>query len=180
MPLACSLTTARNMEAPAELLPCCTAALLGCWHTVRLVECCARMPKSRSSCREAHVSPAPPRTLSLQRFGSIDPGMVFETAATASGVAVAAAFASAVPMWYCLACPAVLGLALPLAINLGLGEMVNVICDHFNFGPEQCMDLGVAALAVGFVLALASALPIFKVCKMYECEHRPPAAAASP
>lgn len=115
-----------------------------------------------------------------KHLGPMDPHVMFDMAATASGVAVAAAFASAVPMWFCLACPAVLGLAMPLAINLGLGELVNVICDHFQFGPEQCMDLGVAALAVGFVLALASALPIFKVCKMYECEHRPPTAATSP
>jgi hypothetical protein len=41
--------------------------------------------------------------------------------AAASGAAAAAGFAAAVPLWFCLACPAVMGLLLPLAINLGLG-----------------------------------------------------------
>jgi hypothetical protein len=61
------------------------------------------------------------------------------------------------------------------------GEIVNVICDHFSFTSEQCLDLGVAALAAGFLLAMACALPIFKVCKMGECGKRPsPPAATSP
>lgn len=115
-----------------------------------------------------------------KHLGPVDPFVVFEMASTASGVAVAAAFASAVPMWFCLACPAVLGLALPLAINMGLGELVNLACDHFRLSPEQCLDLGVGALAVGFVLAMASALPIFKVCKMYQCSHKEAPAAGKP
>ena len=32
------------------------------------------------------------------------------------------------------------------------------------------------ALMVGFVLTMASAIPIFKVCKMYQCEHNSPPA----
>lgn len=44
-------------------------------------------------------------------------------AAAAAGAAVAALGAATVPLWFCIACPMVLGLAVPLVINFGLGEV---------------------------------------------------------
>lgn len=48
------------------------------------------------------------------------------------------------------------------------------ICSHMHLPDEQCFDLMLGILAVAMVLSLASALPIFKVCRMYQCEHRRP------
>lgn len=68
------------------------------------------------------------------------------TAATlvaACGVTgVAAAFATAVPFWYCVMCPVVLGLVAPLVVNYGLGEVTNIICQHYNLDTQECFDLG--------------------------------------
>jgi hypothetical protein len=41
----------------------------------------------------------------------------------ALAAAVAAAFAAAPPLWFCIVCPAVLGLVAPLLINVGLNQL---------------------------------------------------------
>lgn len=41
----------------------------------------------------------------------------------ALSVAVAGAFAAAPPLWFCIVCPAVLGLLAPLAINIALNQV---------------------------------------------------------
>jgi hypothetical protein len=41
----------------------------------------------------------------------------------ALAAAVAAAFAAAPPLWFCIVCPAVLGLVAPLLINIGLNQL---------------------------------------------------------
>ncbi len=43
--------------------------------------------------------------------------------APAASFAVAAAFAAAPPLWFCIVCPAVLGLAAPLIINVALNQV---------------------------------------------------------
>ncbi len=41
----------------------------------------------------------------------------------ALALAVSAAFAAAPPLWFCVVCPAVLGLLAPLLINIGLNQV---------------------------------------------------------
>ncbi len=43
---------------------------------------------------------------------------------------------------------------------------------HFSLPDDQCFDLLVGALGLGFVLALASAIPIFFVCRLKDCANR--------
>jgi hypothetical protein len=43
-----------------------------------------------------------------------------------------------VPLWFCVACPAVLGLLAPLVINAGLGAAA---CRHWQLPAEECNDL---------------------------------------
>lgn len=86
--------------------------------------------------------------------------------------AVPLAFAAAPPLWFCVLCPSVLGLAAPLAINLALNQLAGVLCDRMKLPDDQCFDILIGALAVGFVLSLASAVPIFIVCQMKACANR--------
>uniref|UniRef100_A0A7S0S0Y9 Uncharacterized protein n=1 Tax=Chlamydomonas leiostraca TaxID=1034604 RepID=A0A7S0S0Y9_9CHLO len=102
----------------------------------------------------------------------------------ALALAVAGAFAAAPPLWFCIVCPAVLGLLAPLAINMALNQLAGHLCTSLALPDDQCFDLLVGALGLGFVLSLASAVPIFYACKLMECARRgdtpPPAAAAAP
>lgn len=98
------------------------------------------------------------------------------TAAAAAAVAIAVL--PSVPLWFCIACPVVLGLLAPIIINFGLGEVMGAVCSHYQLPDEECFDLMLGVLAVGYLLSLASAWPIFKVCRLYECSHRPMAPTA--
>lgn len=60
---------------------------------------------------------------------------------------------------------AVLGLVAPLIINFGLGEIASIICGRLQLTDEQCFDLMMGAIGLGFVLSLATAIPIFFVCR---------------
>lgn len=102
--------------------------------------------------------------------GSLTP--LLSMLASAGGVSIALAFAAAPPLWFCLACPIVLGLAAPLVINFGLGGLAGEVCQALKLADDQCFDLWLGALGLGFVLSLASAVPIFIVCRLYDCEHR--------
>lgn len=99
----------------------------------------------------------------------------------AAALALPAAFAAAPPMWFCIACPTVLGLLAPLVINLGLGQLAGVACARLELTDDACFDLMLGSLGLGFVLSLASAVPIFMVCRMYECSHHdaPPSSLAT-
>ncbi len=46
-----------------------------------------------------------------------------------------------VPLWFCVACPAVLGLLAPLVINAGLGALADTACRHWQLPAEECNDL---------------------------------------
>jgi hypothetical protein len=46
-----------------------------------------------------------------------------------------------VPIWFCVACPAVLGLLAPLVINAGLGALADTACRHWQLPAEECNDL---------------------------------------
>eukprot|EP00775_Hariotina_reticulata_P010293 gene10295-10452_t len=86
-------------------------------------------------------------------------------------IGVAVAFAGVVPKWFCFVCPIVLGLLAPLVINAGVGEAADLACKAMQLPDNECVDLWLSALALGMVLSLLSAIPIFKVCRLYECAH---------
>jgi len=90
----------------------------------------------------------------------------------ALAAAVAAAFVGAPPLWFCILCPTVLGLAAPLIVNLALNQVAGYLCTHLSLPDDQCFDLLLGALGLGFVLSLASAIPIFTVCRLFQCSHR--------
>lgn len=117
----------------------------------------------------------------MQQFATSDiegallaPSLVnlLATLASAAGVAITVVFSAAPPLWFCLTCPVVLGLAAPLLINFGLGALAGELCNVLHLSDDQCFDFWLGALGLGFVLSLASAVPIFMVCRLYECEHR--------
>ena len=45
------------------------------------------------------------------------------------------------PVWFCVACPAVLGLLAPLLINAAAGAVANAACEHYHLQPYDCADL---------------------------------------
>jgi hypothetical protein len=61
--------------------------------------------------------------------------------ASAGAGALAAALAAAVPVWFCVACPIVLGLLAPFVFNLGLGAVAEAVCEHYKLPSEECNDL---------------------------------------
>ncbi|WIA29033.1 hypothetical protein OEZ86_011547 [Tetradesmus obliquus] len=109
------------------------------------------------------------------------PSLPHLTALLAKSAAAGAALAfsvSVVPKWFCFVCPIVLGLLAPLLINAGVGEAADAACKAMQLPDDECVDLWFTALALGMVLSLLSAIPIFKVCRMYECAHHNATAAA--
>lgn len=93
------------------------------------------------------------------------------SAGAAIPLAFAALLAAGPPLWFCILCPSVLGLAAPIAINLALNQLAGLLCSRMQLDDAGCFDILVGALAVGFVLSLASAVPIFVVCQMAACAH---------
>ncbi|KAF6266791.1 hypothetical protein COO60DRAFT_1697256 [Scenedesmus sp. NREL 46B-D3] len=85
---------------------------------------------------------------------------------------------SVVPKWFCFVCPVMLGLLAPLLINAGVGEAADMACKTMQLPDDECVDLWFTALGLGMVLSLLSAIPIFKVCRLYECAHPNATAAA--
>lgn len=59
--------------------------------------------------------------------------------APAAAAAIAAAFSP--PLWFCILCPTVLGLAAPLLINLALNEAATLICQRLHMDDDECLDL---------------------------------------
>jgi hypothetical protein len=54
------------------------------------------------------------------------------------------------------------------------GEAAQAACAALSLDTEACLDLFVGVLAVGLVLSLLAAVPIFKACRLSECAARPP------
>ncbi|KAF5830464.1 hypothetical protein DUNSADRAFT_14545 [Dunaliella salina] len=52
------------------------------------------------------------------------------------------------------------------------GPVAGYLCVHLSLPDDQCFDLLLGALGLGFVLSLASAIPIFTVCQLFQCSHR--------
>ncbi|MEW5308779.1 MAG: hypothetical protein WDW38_000711 [Sanguina aurantia] len=98
--------------------------------------------------------------------------------APAATIAIAGAFAGGPPLWFCILCPTLLGLLAPLAINFGLGgaaggdassQIPSQVCQRLALDDDACFDLFLGALGLGMVLSLASAVPIFFVCRLQQC-----------
>ena len=51
-----------------------------------------------------------------------------------------------VPIWFCVACPVVLGLMAPFLFNLGSGAVAQALCDRFALPPDECNDVWCAPL----------------------------------
>jgi hypothetical protein len=98
-------------------------------------------------------------------------------AAALVGAAAAALAAPAPPLWFCLLCPAVLGLLAPFVLNWGLTSAAEELCAALALPAGDCADLWWAAFALALVLSLGAALPIVYACHLPECAHRRPAAA---
>lgn len=46
-----------------------------------------------------------------------------------------------VPVWFCIACPVVLGLLAPFVFNLGSGAVAQAICDYYSLAQDECNDV---------------------------------------
>ena len=58
------------------------------------------------------------------------------------GVRVCSNFTAAqVPIWFCVACPVVLGLMAPFLFNLGSGAVAQALCDRLALPPDECNDV---------------------------------------
>ncbi|CAL8465544.1 g5080 [Coccomyxa elongata] len=106
-----------------------------------------------------------------------DLGGVAEVAKVVARIAAAAlttTMAAQVPVWFCVACPLVLGLLAPFVFNLGLTAVAQAVCEHYSLPDDQCNELWYGAFALAMVLSLASAIPIVFVCRLPECARGSP------
>lgn len=89
--------------------------------------------------------------------------------AALAAIMVAGASAGALPLWFCIACPTILGLLAPFALNFGLTAAAEQVCQHFQLPNDQCTDLWWGAFALALIMSLGSAIPIVYVCRLPEC-----------
>lgn len=112
----------------------------------------------------------------ISRFPSLkatsDLAQVANVVLSAATSAVTFAIAYQVPLWFCIACPVVLGMLAPFVINGGLALLASAVCSHWRLPTEECTDLWYGVFAAGMVLSLASAIPIVFLCKLPQCAHR--------
>lgn len=66
---------------------------------------------------------------------------VLEAVLAAAVAALALGVAGQVPVWFCVACPAVLGLLAPLLFNFAFGELADAACVRFNLPQDACNEL---------------------------------------
>ncbi|GIL69113.1 hypothetical protein Vretimale_17314 [Volvox reticuliferus] len=104
--------------------------------------------------------------------GGSGTALAMRVLAAALAMALPAAFAAAPPLWFCILCPSVLGLLAPLLINLALNQVAGLLCSQLHLTDDVCFDVLLGALGAGFVLSLASAVPIFFLCRLPECAGR--------
>ncbi len=86
--------------------------------------------------RDASLSPA-----SLQASLEALSNLFAAAAPAALGALMAGAGAGALPLWFCIACPTVLGLLAPFVFNFGLTAAAEQVCQHLALPDEQCADL---------------------------------------
>ncbi len=61
--------------------------------------------------------------------------------AAAAGSAVSLAFLARIPLWFCLACPVVLGMLAPFLFNYGLTATAEAVCAQLQLPAQDCADL---------------------------------------
>lgn len=114
--------------------------------------------------------------LQMSRFtflrGPTDLKQVAQMVVSAAVSAIGVAIAYQVPLWFCIACPVVLGMLAPFVVNGGLALLASAACSHWQLPAEECNDLWYGVFAAGMVLSLASAIPIVFICKLPQCAHR--------
>ena len=86
---------------------------------------------------------------------------------------------SQIPLWWCITCVIVLGMAAPFIFNFGLTTAALELCNHFKLPDDTCTDLWWVAFAAAMVLSLASAVPIIYLCRLPECGRRGAAGLAA-
>lgn len=64
-----------------------------------------------------------------------------------------------VPVWFCMACPLVLGLLAPFVWNLGLTAAAEAVCQHYRLPDDQCNELWCAVSSAAIAHTLTSAHP---------------------
>lgn len=107
----------------------------------------------------------------LQSNASTPDGVVTKLVAEVLPGSIAVA-SLAMPVWFCIACPIVLGLLAPFAFNFGFGSAAGLICQHYSLPAQECNDLWYGAFAIAMVLSLASAIPIVYICQLPRCGKR--------
>jgi hypothetical protein len=75
-------------------------------------------------------------------------------------------------LWWCFACPIVLGLLAPFVINSGLTAAAEQLCAALQLPAAECSDLWWSAFALAMVLSLGSAVLIVYVCRLPDCIKR--------
>ncbi|PSC70938.1 hypothetical protein C2E20_5704 [Micractinium conductrix] len=99
--------------------------------------------------------------------------------ASAGAAAVALMVAGPIPLWWCIACPLVLGMLAPFVLNYGLTAAAEELCAQLQLPDQACTDLWWGAFALALMLSLGAAVPIVYVCRLPECgRHLGMAAAA--
>lgn len=53
-----------------------------------------------------------------------------------------------------------------------LPQIAGALCSQLHLTDDQCFDVLLGALGAGFALSLASAVPIFFVCRLPQCAGR--------
>lgn len=67
-------------------------------------------------------------------------------AKTAAAALTSVMLASAPPIWFCIACPLILGMAAPWVFNLGLTAAAEALCKALVLSEDECMDLWCAPM----------------------------------
>lgn len=89
--------------------------------------------------------------------------------AQASAAAAVLLLAGQMPVWFCIACPTVLGLVAPFIFNFGLTSAADALCHQMQLPGQECQDLWWGAFALAMVLSLGSAIPIVYICRLPDC-----------
>lgn len=83
------------------------------------------------------------------------------------------------PLWWCIACPLVLGMLAPFLFNFGLTAAAEQLCALLQLPNQACTDLWWGAFALALVLSLGAAVPIVYLCRLPECGRRAAVGAAA-
>ena len=89
--------------------------------------------------------------------------------ARASAAGAVLVLAGQLPIWFCIACPTILGLVAPFLFNYGLTAAAEQLCRQMQLPGQECEDLWWGAFALAMALSLGSAIPIVYICRLPDC-----------